>query len=94
MNENKTDEFYQELYSAWLNYLSLKFKLPVSNLNKESITNAFKDSNVPENIIKKTNQILEECESARYAPISNEDSNKTLKESKSIINEIEAYAKV
>ncbi len=94
LNENKTDEFYQELYSAWLNYLSLKFKLPVSNLNKESITNAFKDSNVPENIIKKTNQILEECESARYAPISNEDSNKTLKESKSIINEIEAYAKV
>lgn len=94
LNENKTDEFYQELYSAWLNYLSLKFKLPVSNLNKESIMNAFKDSNVPENIIKKTNQILEECESARYAPISNEDSNKTLKESKNIINEIEAYAKV
>jgi len=94
LNENKTDEFYQELYSAWLNYLSLKFKIPISNLNKESIINAFKESKVPENIIKKINQILEECESAKYAPLSNEDSNKTLKESKSIINEIEAYAKV
>ena len=94
LNENKTDEFYQELYSAWLNYLSLKFKIPISNLNKESLINAFKESKVPENIIKKINQILEECESAKYAPLSNEDSNKTLKESKSIINEIEAYAKV
>ena len=39
-------------------------------------------------------KILEECESARYAPISNEDSFKTLKESKSIITKIEAHAKV
>jgi hypothetical protein len=94
LNENHTDEFYQLLYSAWLDYLSIKFKLPISNLNKETIVEACSVNKIPEEISKMLTKILEECESARYAPVSNEDSHKTLKESKSIITKIEAHAKV
>ena len=37
-------------------------------------------------------EILEQCELARYAPISNKDSEKTLNKSKSIISKIENHA--
>ena len=66
----------------------------ISNLNKETIVEACSVNKIPEEISKMLTKILEECESARYAPISNEDSFKTLKESKSIITKIEAHAKV
>ena len=94
LNEKNTDEFYQQLYSAWLDYLSLKFKLPTSNLNKASIIEACIATKIPNDIIQVLTKILEECESARYAPISNEDSHNTLRESKSIITKIEEHAKV
>ena len=73
---------------------AVKFKLTISNLNKETIIEACSINKIPKEISKMLTKILEECESARYAPISNEDSFKTLKESKSIITKIEAHAKV
>ncbi|MFL2570778.1 MAG: BatD family protein [Parvicellaceae bacterium] len=94
INENKIELFYEELYRAWLEYISIKFKLPISNLNKETILLAFEKHKIPAEINMELTEILEQCELARYAPISNKDSEKTLNKSKSIISKIENHAKI
>ena len=93
LSSNKTDEFYQKIYGAWIEYLSIKFDLTIASLNKQTIENTLEKFAIPNDIISILTKILEECELAQYAPIPTENAQKTLLESKTVINDIEEYAK-
>ena len=93
LSSTKTDEFYQNIYSAWIAYLSIEFDIPISSLNKVTIIEACNKHQINEETTTILTRILEECELARYAPIPSENAHKTLSDSKSIITKIEQHAK-
>ncbi len=76
-NEN-TSDFYKEIYSGWMLYISNKFKIKRADLNNEKIINTLKKLNFKENEITKINTILNECEMAQYSPIDIKDAKNTL----------------
>ncbi len=62
--------FYEEVFKALYGYLSDRLTIPVSDLSKESITNALRSRNVSEETCAQLNAQLQDCEFARYAPAS------------------------
>lgn len=71
-NENKQDEFYNEVLSALNLYVSHKMNIPVADLSKENITLTLARKNVKSDTINKLISTLNDCEYARYAPASAE----------------------
>lgn len=68
LKENNKEQFYVEIFKALYGYISDKFNIPVSDLNKEHIANKLKTANVNEVIVQQLLSIIDNCEFARYAP--------------------------
>jgi len=71
-NQNKQDEFYNEVLSALNLYVSHKMNIPVADLSKENITLTLAKKNVAQETINKLIHTLNDCEYARYAPAAAE----------------------
>lgn len=93
LNQNQHIAFYEELYKALTSYCSNKLSIPNSLLTKESIAKQLKEKNVSESTISNLTNILNECEMARFSPITQSGAEQTLNESNSIINQIEKDVK-
>ena len=87
-------KFYDELYRSWIHYISLKFKLPVSQLNKQTIKTTLNQYSLSEEYILELENILQECEMAQYAPFKEENANLTFQKSKKLIHKIEKHVKI
>ncbi len=87
-------KFYDELYRSWINYISLKFKLPIAELNKQTIQSSLEKHAVNKEHIKELESILQECEMAQYAPLKEENANLTFQKSKNLIYKIEKHVKI
>lgn len=66
----KKEAFYIALERAFHNYLKAKLHIETSDFNKEKIENLLKERNVEESVIPEFISILENCELARYTPIT------------------------
>ena len=73
--------------------LSHKFKIPVSGLNKKRIAEELTKVKVEVNTIASLLKVLNDCEMARFAPLSHSDAETTLTTTKTLINEIEEHVK-
>ncbi len=93
LSEKKTGEFYEELYKAILDYISVKFGLPFAKLNKETIKETLQKHNVDETTTKQLIDILDEAEMARFSPTSQSGAEQTLESANDIINKIEKNVK-
>ena len=93
LNENKHLEFYEELNKALSDYCSHKLLIPTAELTKEKIISSLTEKKVDEATIKSLIQILDECEMARFSPVSHSGAEKTLTNATSIINQIEQDVK-
>lgn len=93
LNENKHLEFYQELNKALSDYCSHKLLIPTAGLTKESIRSSLTDKKVDETTITSLIQILDECDMARFSPVSHSGAEKTLTSATAIINQIEQDVK-
>ena len=71
-NENKQDEFYNEVLSALNLYVSHKMNIAVADLSKSTITLTLTNKNVGQVTINKLINTLNDCEYARYAPATAE----------------------
>lgn len=71
-NENKQDEFYDEVLSALNLYVSHKMNIPVADLSKENISTTLIKKYVKPETISKLINTLNDCEYARYAPAAAE----------------------
>lgn len=66
--ENNKDAFYEEIFKALYGYLSDKFNIPFSELNKETIKNTLVNKGIDSDTTAQLIAIIDSCEYARYAP--------------------------
>ncbi|MGZ3866595.1 MAG: BatD family protein [Bacteroidia bacterium] len=92
-NQNKQDEFYNEVHAALNLYVSHKMNIPVADLSKENITATLAGKNVKQETINKLISTLNDCEYARYAPSAAEkDLNLVYNNTVELITNIEDEA--
>ena len=70
--DNKEEEFYNEMLSALWGYLSDKLKMPTSELNRNNVNAEFKNHGVNESTFMPIITLIDECEYAKYTPVSRE----------------------
>lgn len=68
MKQNNNEAFHEAILKAFWGYLSDKLGIPVADLNREAAIKKLEDRNVSENVIKDFEEVVEQCEFARYAP--------------------------
>lgn len=81
--------FYEEIYKALYGYLSDKFAIPVSELNREAIDRILMERQVPEDVSTELRKTLDECEMARFAPGVVRGKDEILNASTHIIEKLE-----
>ncbi len=78
MKQNKNEAFYEELVKAMWGYLSNKLGIPVASLSKDNARSEMLSKNVDEEYINQIMNIIDRCEYARYAPVTEETKMDTL----------------
>ena len=68
MDANDSNGFYDEILKAHWGYMGDKLGIPVSRLTKETVSSELLERNVDADIVSELNDVLNECEFARYAP--------------------------
>ena len=68
LNDEKKDQFYEEVLKATWSYLSDKLAIPAASLTKENVETELSNRNVTPELIANFISILNTCEFARYAP--------------------------
>lgn len=68
MKKGESSAFYEELHKALLGYVSDKLNVPVTEMNRDRITETLTERNVPVEDVNAFIGILDDCEFARYAP--------------------------
>ena len=69
-NLGKKENFYESLERALHNYLKAKLNIETSDFNKEKIEKLLIERSVDSNTVSEFISILENCELARYTPIT------------------------
>ncbi len=72
LEENKKDQFYEEIERAAWSYLSDRLSIPTAQLNKENISQILRDKGVEQSVIDQVNDVLSTAGFARYAPASSD----------------------
>ena len=78
MKQNKRESFYEELVKALWGYISDKLGIPVSDLSKDNARSEMMNRQVDEEYIDQMLNIIDRCEYARYAPVTEETKMETL----------------
>ena len=72
MKQDQKEEFYEELVKALWGYISDKLGIPVASLSKDNARTEMITKNVNEEYIDQILNIIDRCEYARYAPVTEE----------------------
>ena len=78
MKQNQREAFYEELVKALWGYISDKLGIPVANLSKDNARSEMLNKKVDEEYIEQILNIIDRCEYARYAPVTEETKMDTL----------------
>lgn len=70
LKENNKDLFYEELSRALWGYISDKLIIPVAELSKDKANEELQKKNISAETISQINEIIDNCEFARYSPVS------------------------
>lgn len=68
LKSNNVGDFYVEVSKALFDYVSNKFNLPLSELNRDNISNSLTSKNISAETIVGFMGMLDKCEFAKYAP--------------------------
>jgi hypothetical protein len=89
-----SNKFFEEIEKALWYYVSDKLSIPVSDLTKDSASDALTKRNVPENIISEYLMTIDSSEYARFSPDSEiSQMDKTYENAVKIISELEGILK-
>lgn len=72
------EAFYDEMLAALWGYLGDKLKMPTSELNRNNVGEEFKKHNVKESTFMPIINLIDECEYAKYTPVSRESNMRQL----------------
>jgi hypothetical protein len=70
LKQGEKNRFYEELLGAVWGYLSDKLNIPLSALSRETARTALQSRSVDESLMDDLFRIIDECEVARYAQVS------------------------
>ncbi len=91
MKAKESNAFYEEVMHALLGYAGDKLNLPVTELNKENVSNVLTGRGVDESIVGSYLDVLSECEFARYAQgNSGVTMEKVFEEASDVISKLDA----
>ena len=93
MKEGNNHAFYEEVFKALYGFFGDKFNLKTSDLNKEKISEILEKRSIKAETVKKTIDILNQCEMARFAPSSDVDREKVYVTSVELLSEIQKNLK-
>jgi len=65
---NNKEKFLDEMFKALWGFISDKLQIPVSELSKESASQALRSKNISEELITQFTETIDSCEYARFAP--------------------------
>lgn len=68
MDNNNSEQFYEETLKALWGYLSDKLLIPVSQLSRDNVIQELKAFGADETTCTQLLQVLDDCEMARYTP--------------------------
>lgn len=68
LNSNDTDAFYQEIYCAIWGCLSDKYTIPLSQLNRDTVSECLAEKQVPQAQQESIMKVLQDVDLARFAP--------------------------
>ncbi len=69
MKQNNNEAFHDAILKAFWGYLSDKLGIPIADLNRETAVSKLNARNVAEEVIKDFEEVIDQCEFARYAPV-------------------------
>lgn len=70
IKSKQEEEFYDEMLAALWGYIGDKLKMPVSELNRNNVGEAFRLHGVKETTFMPILKLIDECEYAKYTPVS------------------------
>lgn len=89
LQNNEKEAFYNHTLVALWGFVSDKLHLPLSELNKENITQLLQAKDVPMELTTQYLKILDTCEMAQYAPVTSVAMDKDYAEAVEIISKLE-----
>lgn len=85
-----SENFYDEMLAAMWGYVGDKLKLPMSELNRQNISEKLEIKGVEDSAIKGLIDLIDECEFAKYAPSAAKDNmSQVYDEGVVVINSLE-----
>ena len=76
--QQKEGEFYDAMLTALWGYLAEKLQIPTSQLNRNNVGEEFKEHGVKESTFLPILHLIDECEYAKYTPVSRESNMRQL----------------
>ena len=93
MNENDSTLFYAEIFSALYGYLGDKLGIPASNLSRPMLKQKMVDAGIEEEVSYEALRIIETCEMARFAPVTEQSDFSFYKRAVGLIEKLEGSIK-
>lgn len=89
LDENEISQFYDEILIGLNNYVNQKLGIQTADMTKESIDQTLNKKGVNAETISLFIKVLEQCEMAKYAPLSAQNNEEIYEHSLTVIEEIE-----
>lgn len=87
--------FYESILNALYGFFSDKLLIPFASLNRENLLSGLKEQGIDDGILLEINELLSECEYARYAPGSQGgESDQVYQKAKQMIMELDRKIKL
>jgi hypothetical protein len=93
LDSNNIASFYDETLLGLNKYVNEKLQLQTANMTKESITESLSNKGVGGSTTQSFIRVLEQCEMAKYAPLSPQNNLEIYEQSIDVIEEIEGVIK-
>ena len=89
LTSNDDKKFYEEIFKALYGFFKDKFNLKTSEINKERIRETLSKHGIEVAIIDRTENLLNQCEMARFAPMSDVSHEQVYQEAIALLSAIQ-----
>jgi hypothetical protein len=93
LKESDTKKFYEEIFKAVYGYLGDKLGIGIGQLSKPMLRSALERKGVNEATINEVNYVIETCEMARFAPVTEVSDDVFYKRTAELIENLEEKLK-
>lgn len=86
------DSFYKEIYMLWTSFISKKYIIDIAEMNRSTIHETLMNSQIKGEFIDELDKILTYCEMAQYSPLSGEEAENSLINTKKLLLNLRKHA--